>query len=92
MPSPNNAANNPTIGNCPAFLEKSLLRDERHELGTFTENHNEFDITDYIRPIQQNATQYVLKAHVPPMMPLSFNVKGKIYKVNKNANTCFKNK
>ncbi|XP_055497359.1 probable ATP-dependent DNA helicase HFM1 isoform X1 [Leucoraja erinacea] len=75
MPSPNNAANNPTIGNCPAFLEKSLLRDERHELGTFTENHNEFDITDYIRPIQQNATQYVLKAHVPPMMPLSFNVK-----------------
>ncbi|XP_072920021.1 probable ATP-dependent DNA helicase HFM1 [Hemitrygon akajei] len=71
MPTPTKAA----IDNRPAFLEKSLLHDEEHELISFTEKHSECSVTNDIRQKQQNGTQYVIKAHVLPMMPHSFNVK-----------------
>ncbi|XP_051869190.1 probable ATP-dependent DNA helicase HFM1 [Pristis pectinata] len=75
MSSPTKAANNPAIVNCPTFLDKSLLHEEKHELINFAEKHSEYSVTDDVRPKQQNGTQYVIKAHVLPMMPHSFNVK-----------------
>ncbi|XP_069795276.1 probable ATP-dependent DNA helicase HFM1 isoform X2 [Narcine bancroftii] len=72
--SPMKAINN-TIVNCPPVLEKSLLHEEKHELGNFVDKHSGYGITDTIRPKQRNGTQYVIKAHALPMMPQSFHVK-----------------
>uniref|UniRef100_UPI00398EC65E probable ATP-dependent DNA helicase HFM1 isoform X3 n=1 Tax=Pristiophorus japonicus TaxID=55135 RepID=UPI00398EC65E len=75
MPMPTKAANDPTIVNCPPFLESSLLHDEKYDFRNFAEKHNEYGATDRTKQKHQNDTQSVKKAHVLPMMPQSLNVK-----------------